>query len=72
MIRNEELWQYLDREECNKLTKHQKNLLARFVAIYGKDYPVGRPLAIGMTKLNSKNKNVEYIPQAYISWLYYY
>lgn len=68
---SKELEYYLSRVELEHLTSHKKQLLRRYVRIYGGGYPVERPLALGLMKLNTRY-SFEYVRQDFINWLYYY
>jgi hypothetical protein len=69
---NSELEKYLNRRECNRLSDHKRELLRRYVRRFQKDMPVGRSLANGLIKLNSRYKGVELVSTDFVNWLYYY
>jgi hypothetical protein len=69
---NSELEMYLNRRECRKLSEHKRELLRRYVRRFKNDMPVGRILANGLIKLNSRYKGFELVPTDFVNWLYYY
>lgn len=70
---NTELESYLNRPECCLLSSWKRELLRRYVRRFGKDIPVGRMLALGLTKINARySGGFKLVPQDFINWLYYY
>jgi hypothetical protein len=69
---NSELENYLNRQECNRLSDHKRELLRRYVRRFGNNMPIGRILACGLIKLNSRYKGFELVSTDFVNWLYYY